>query len=98
MSCCSQSQASYLASCSFTGVLPDGRPEPFSPKIAAQKERRSHLADRRRPTEMDLIDDDTLARTVSSARGGNRAALEAVVRAIEPYVSRLALRFFGCPH
>jgi RNA polymerase sigma factor (sigma-70 family) len=46
---------------------------------------------------MDLIDNDTLARNVSSARGGNRAALEAVVRAIEPFVGRLALRFFGCP-
>lgn len=48
--------------------------------------------------EMDLIDNDTLARNVESARSGNRAALEAVVRAIEPLVSRLALRFFGCPH
>ena len=46
---------------------------------------------------MDLIDNDTLAQNVSSARSGNRAALEAVVRAIEPFVSRLALRFFGCP-
>ncbi|HET7542433.1 MAG TPA: RNA polymerase sigma factor [Polyangiaceae bacterium] len=47
---------------------------------------------------MHLIDNDTLARDVSDARNGNRAALESVVRAIEPLVSRLALRFFGCPH
>ena len=47
---------------------------------------------------MQLLDNDTLAKDVRSARSGNRAALEAVVRAIEPLVSRLALRFFGCPH
>lgn len=47
---------------------------------------------------MDPSDQQTLAKNVSSAREGNRAALEAVVRAIEPLVSRLALRFFGCPY
>jgi len=47
---------------------------------------------------MPTTDSDTLARNVSDARGGNRAALEAVVRAIEPLINRLALRFFGCPH
>lgn len=44
------------------------------------------------------MDDEILAKNVSSARGGDRSALEAVVRTIEPLVSRLALRFFGCPH
>ena len=47
---------------------------------------------------MQLLAHATLAKDVRSARSGNRAALEAVVRAIEPLVSRLALRFFGCPH
>jgi RNA polymerase sigma factor (sigma-70 family) len=47
---------------------------------------------------MHLIDDDAFAQDVCDARGGDRAALEAVVRAIEPLISRLALRFFGCPH
>lgn len=47
---------------------------------------------------MDSIDNDTLARDVESARSGDRAALEAVVRAIQPFINRLALRFFGCPH
>jgi RNA polymerase sigma factor (sigma-70 family) len=46
---------------------------------------------------MPVIDTETLAQHVSDARGGNRVALEAVVRAIEPLISRLALRFFGCP-
>lgn len=47
---------------------------------------------------MPLIEDDSLARDVSNARSGNRTALEAVVRTIEPLIRRLALRFFGCPH
>ncbi|HYP97622.1 MAG TPA: RNA polymerase sigma factor [Polyangiaceae bacterium] len=47
---------------------------------------------------MHPIDNATLVRDVSNARSGNRAALEAVVRAIEPFINRLALRFFGCPH
>lgn len=47
---------------------------------------------------MHLIDNDTLARDLSEARSGSRPALEAVVRTIEPLVSRLALRFFGCPN
>lgn len=42
--------------------------------------------------------DDTLARNVADARNGNRAALEEVVRGIEPMIRRLALRFFGCPN
>jgi RNA polymerase sigma factor (sigma-70 family) len=47
--------------------------------------------------EMHRIDNDTLARNVLDARSGNRTALEGVVRAIEPFIRRLALRFFGCP-
>lgn len=46
---------------------------------------------------MPPIEIETLAPHVSDARGGNRVALEAVVRAIEPVIGRLALRFFGCP-
>jgi RNA polymerase sigma factor (sigma-70 family) len=34
---------------------------------------------------------------VAAAVGGDRTALEHVVRAVQPLVHRLALRFFGCP-
>jgi RNA polymerase sigma factor (sigma-70 family) len=34
---------------------------------------------------------------VTAAVAGDSAALERVVRAVQPMVSRLALRFFGCP-
>lgn len=46
---------------------------------------------------MHPIDNEMLTKNVSRAREGDRAALESVVRTIEPLVSRLALRFFGCP-
>lgn len=41
---------------------------------------------------------DTLEATVRRAQQGERAALEAVVRAIQPDVHKLALRFLCCPH
>lgn len=41
--------------------------------------------------------DDELRRDVNAAVGGDRRALERVVRAVQPLVARLALRFFGCP-
>lgn len=41
--------------------------------------------------------DDEVRRDVAAAVGGDRAALERVVRTIQPLVARLALRFFGCP-
>jgi len=34
---------------------------------------------------------------VARAREGDRAALEQVVRLLQPMIARLALRFFGCP-
>jgi RNA polymerase sigma factor (sigma-70 family) len=39
----------------------------------------------------------TLEADVTAAAAGSRDALERVVRAIQPMVHRLALRFFGCP-
>ncbi|MFZ5896260.1 MAG: RNA polymerase sigma factor [Myxococcota bacterium] len=41
---------------------------------------------------------NALDQDVSLAIGGDRAALTRVVEAIEPFIGRLALRFFGCPH
>jgi RNA polymerase sigma factor (sigma-70 family) len=40
---------------------------------------------------------DPLSLDVSAAVQGDRAALERVVRAIQPMIGRLALRFFACP-
>jgi RNA polymerase sigma factor (sigma-70 family) len=41
--------------------------------------------------------DAELASDVAAAVGGDRAKLERVVRAIQPMIGRLALRFFACP-
>lgn len=41
--------------------------------------------------------ESALRADVAKAVGGDRSALERVVRAAQPLVSRLALRFFGCP-
>jgi RNA polymerase sigma factor (sigma-70 family) len=40
---------------------------------------------------------DPLADDVALAVAGDRAALDRVVRGVQPLFSRLALRFFGCP-
>lgn len=41
--------------------------------------------------------EEALRQDVALAIGGSREALEGVVRSVQPLVSRLALRFFGCP-
>ncbi len=40
---------------------------------------------------------DQLDEDAAAAIGGDREALERVVRAVQPLIGRLALRFFGCP-
>ena len=40
---------------------------------------------------------EDLAEDVAAAVGGDRGALERVIRAVQPLVARLALRFFACP-
>lgn len=46
---------------------------------------------------MDTPDSDQQTDDVVAAQGGNRAALERIVRIVQPQVYRLALRFFGDP-
>lgn len=46
---------------------------------------------------MDTPGNDPQADDVVAARGGDRAALERIVRAVQPQVYGLALRFFGDP-
>ena len=43
------------------------------------------------------LPDPSLDADVAAALAGDRDALERVVRAVQPMVHRLALRFFGCP-
>lgn len=51
------------------------------------------------PTAPPPVDssEDALREDVALALAGRRDALERVVRSVQPLVSRLALRFFGCP-
>lgn len=44
-----------------------------------------------------MVEDDENGATVEAALSGDAAALERLLRAVQPLVSKLALRFFGCP-
>ena len=50
------------------------------------------------PKPVGLQHPELLEHNVRRAQQGERAALEAVVRAIQPDVHKLALRFLSCPH
>src|SRR5687767_8537462 len=66
----------------------------------------SHPEGSRRRTKMTHVPTDSPRQTsardplsidVSAAVQGDRAALDRVVRAVQPMIGRLALRFFACP-